>query len=270
MRAEIRDLPEAEAARLLDGARDYLIGEARRSEERLQTLESDAGRLSAQVESLRAERDRLAEENRRLKAAPPAAASGPQDGALLKIRDALVQITQKREVPSESLGLQPAEARFFRLIRELLLFALNFETGVHDLIQQIQVMRFGPNSIMLKQQKKIIVNRFRACLDNEPGSVVALKEALDRNKAFLMTLNDAYNAAIRDGARSLLDQIEPQTIMEQTKGGLLDKFEKAWKEFSDRHADLSTRPESDLWEQFFGPPFNQKLQDYLEPGAAKA
>ena len=274
VRTEMRDLPEAEAGRRLDGARDYLVAEARRSEQRLEGLETEVGRLKAQAESLRAERDRLAEENRRLRAAPPTTAttaSGPAlEGALSKIRDALLQITQDREVTSESLALPPSEARFFRLIRELLVFALNFETGVHDLIQKIQVMRFGQNSMMVKQQKKIIRNRFRACLDNEEGSVVALKEALDRNKAFLISLYEAYNASIREGSRSLLEQLDPQTILDQTKGMLLDRFEKAWRAFSDQHADLSTLPETDLWERFFDAPFKHKMQDYLDPGAARA
>lgn len=271
VRTEMRDLPEAEAGRRLDGARDFLVAEARRSEQRVEGLETEVGRLKAQAESLRAERDRLAEENRRMKAAPQTVAGGPGlEGALSKIRDALLQITQDREVTSESLALPPSEARFFRLIRELLVFALNFETGVHDLIQKIQVMRFGQNSMMVKQQKKIIRNRFRACLDNEEGSVVALKEALDRNKAFLISLYEAYNASIREGSRSLLEQLDPQTILDQTKGMLLDRFEKAWRAFSDQHADLSTLPETDLWERFFDAPFKHKMQDYLDPGAARA
>ena len=270
VREEIGDLSEVEASKRLDRARDYLINEARRREQRLESLEADLRRLSTQSETVRAERDRLADENLRLKSAPRPASGGTVSAeAMAKVRDALLQITQDRDVASESLGLAPAEARFFRLVRELLLFALNFETGVHDLIQQIQVMRFGANSMMVKQQKKIIRNRFRDCLDNKEGSVQALKEALDRNKAFLIALHEAYNSAIREGSKSLLDQLEPQTILDETKGMLLDKFEKAWRTFSNRHADLSSLPESDMWEQFFDPAFKQKLAGYLEPGAAR-
>jgi len=271
VRAELGDLPETEAGRRLEGARDYLINEARQREERIESLESEMHRWASQAESLRAERDRLADENLRLKSAPrPAAGGGATGETLTKVRDALLQITQDREVASDSLGLAPVEARFFRLVRELLLFALTFETGVHDLIQQIQIMRFGPNSMMVKQQKKIIRNRFRDCLDNKEGSVQALREVLDRNKGFLIALHEAYNSAIKDGSKSLLEQLDPQTILDEAKGMLLDRFEKAWRTFSDRHADLSTLPEGDMWEQFFDPPFKQKMKDYLEPGTARS
>lgn len=269
VRAELGGLTEVEAGRRLDRAREWLVGEARRREERIETLEAEVGRLAAQAESLRAERDRLLEDRARPQSTPGAVAGGAPGGSLDKMREVLLLTTQNPDANPDALGLPPAETRLFRLIRELLLFALNFETGVHDLVQRIQVMRFGQNSIMVKQQKKIIRDRFRACLDNKEGSVQALKEALDRNKSFLIALYEAYNAAIQQGSRAMLDQLDPQTILDETKGMLLDRFEKAWRTFSNRHADLSSLPEGDLWEQFFDAPFKQKMSGHIEPGAAR-
>ncbi len=270
VRAELGGLPEVEAGRMLDRARDVLVGEARQREQRLETLEAEARRLTSQAESLRAERDHLAEECARLKASPPPATGSWSGETLVTMRQGLLQITQDPEANPDSLGLPPSEARLFRLVRELLLFALNFESGVHELIQRIQVMRYGQNSMMMKQQKKIIRDRFVRCLDDKEGSVQALKQALDRNKSFLMALYEAYNSAIPQGSRSLLDQLDPQAILDETKGMLLDRFEKAWRTFSNRHADLSSLPERDLWEQFFDPPFKQKMGEHLDSGTARA
>jgi len=259
LRSEMSGLSEGEAGRRLDGARDRLVGEARDRARRAEQLEAEVRRLTSQLEELRAA---AAGSKGAGRAGAPA---GDASATLGTIRDALRQITQGKDVPSESLGLPASESRLFRLVRELLLFALNFERGVHGLLLAIEV---GPglDSRMGRQQKKIIENRFRACLDDEEGSVQALKEALARNSRFVLQLNDAYATAIRHGTRSLLEDIDPQPIVDSSQGRLGGlNFEKAWKAFTDRYADLSSLPPEDTWARFYQDPFKQKLADYLEP-----
>jgi hypothetical protein len=270
LRAELRGLSEVEAGRRLDGAREHLVNEARQRERRLESLEADLRRLASEHADLRAERDRLAEENARLKTAPrgPAGASGGGE-SLARIRDGLTKIAHGQEVTAESIGLPASEERLFRLIRELLSFALNYETGVHDLLQEIEVGA-GMGTLLRKQQKKIIEQRFVSCLEDEQGSVQALKDALDRNSSFLLRLHEAYTVAVKQGTRSLLNEFDPQPILDECKGALgIINFEKAWRSFSGRQSDLSSLPPDDMWEQFFQETFKKKLADYLEPGPGR-
>jgi plasmid stability protein len=270
LRTELRGLSEVEAGRLLDGVREHLVNEARQRERRLETLEADLRRLASESAALRAERDRLAEENARLDAAPRGAAGGPPSGdSLARIREGLSRIAHGQEATAESIGLPRSEERLFRLIRELLRFALNYETGVHELLQEIEVGA-GMGTLLRKQQKKIIEQRFVSCLEDEQGSVQALKEALDRNSSFLLRLHEAYSSAVKQGTRSLLNEFDPQPILDDCKGALgIMNFEKAWRSFSSRQSDLSSLPPDDIWEQFFQETFKKKLADYLEPGPAR-
>jgi hypothetical protein len=270
LRAELSGLSEVEVGRRLDLARDYLVGEARQREQALQRLEVEVRRLASDSEALRAERDRLAEENARLRAAPGHAAGRPGlDETIAKMRDGLHLLTQGKEVTPESIGLPQSEGRLFRLVGELLLFALNYETGVHALLQEIDVGP-GMGTVLRKKQKRIIEDRFRACLDNREGSIQALQEALTKNSRFLLELNEAYTTAVRQGVQSLLNDLDPQPILDENKGALgMINFEKAWRAFSNRHSDLGSLPPADVWERFFQETFKKKLADYLETGGTR-
>lgn len=270
LRAELSGLSEVEVGRRLDSTRDFLVGEARRRDQALQGLEAEVRRLASDIGTLRAERDRLAEENARLRAAPGQQADRPGlDEMIAKMRDGLHLLTQGKEVTPESIGLPQSEARLFRLVGVLLLFALNYETGVHALLQEIDVGP-GMGTLLRKQQKKIIEDRFRACLDNRAGSIQALQEALAKNSRFLPELDKAYTTAVRQGVQSLLGDLDPQPFLDENKGALgIINFEKAWRAFSNRHSDLSSLPPADVWERFFQEMFKKKLADYLEPGAAR-
>ncbi len=258
LRAEVGSLPEPEAARRLESARRYLIAEARQRDQHLEALEKEAA-------SLRAERDRLLEENTRLKDDnPPPTVINRPTGISDKMREGLRQITSGKDVTPESLGLPSGEARLFRLMSALLLFALNYERGVYDLLMAIEV---GPqhDTVLRKRQKKIIQKRFTACLDDESGSVKSLGDALDRNSRFLPELHAAYAVAIKHGARSLLDSFDPQPILDQSKAWGSHDWEKAFKSFRGLHDDLSSLAYADTWERFFQQAFNERLADYMKP-----
>lgn len=261
LRAELSGVPDAEAGTRLDAARALLVGEARGRERRVEDLEAEVRRLAGELEALRG--------GDKGKAPRGAAASSDSTATLDTIRDGLLRITGGQDVTPDSLGLPPSEARVFRLIRELLLFARNFETGVHGLLMAIEI---GPglDSRMGQRQQKIIEDRFRACLQDEEGSVEALKEALARNNRFVLQLNDAYETAIRQGTHALIDELDPQPIIDSCQsrlGGL--NFEKAWKAFASKYSDLSSLPPEDTWARFFQDPFKEKLGDFVDPGGAK-
>ena len=272
LRAELAGLSEADAARRLDGAREMLIGEARSREQRLERVEAQLRSLMTEAEALRAERDRLAAAGStgRTSAAPQPASSSSSplseglepEEALSVVREGLREITLGKKVAAESLGLRPGGDRLFRLFTELLLFALNFETGVHGLLTEIEV---GPamDSMLRVQQKKIIQSRFRACLDDEPGSIQALKDALARNSRFLLELHAAYTSAINQGTQAILDTVDPQPIQDESRGMMGIDKDRAWKTYRNLHTDLINLAPSDIWDRFFQKPFKDRLGDYL-------
>lgn len=268
LREHLAALPETEAGQKLERLRDSLVLEAREREQRLQDLEAETRRLSADLEALRAERGRLEGENARLQAG---AASGPPQRAggevVDGIRAGLLKTLEGGEAAPESLGLPAEAARFFVLAQELLRFCLAFEKAVARVQEEIGA---GPQlgTMGLKRQTKIVRDRFRACLENREGSIEALREILNHSKGFIVDLHSAYEEAIRQGSRALLTRFEPQEFIQESTGALgIVNYEKAFKQFSGLHADLSTLPSTDLWERFFQEPFNRKIAGAAEGGS---
>jgi hypothetical protein len=260
-------LPMEESGRRLEQVRAQIVAEARQREERAERLEAEMGRLTSEVASLRAERDRLASENARLASAGPAPAAGGAD-LLEKFREGLRKMAKGEQVTPESLGLPSSEARFFRLTQELLGFALRVEFGVQGLLADVGVVR-GMDTRIMKRLDQLIRDRFRACLDNQKGSIQALQETLKRNSKFLLDLNDAYAAAIRQGVPALLGEMDPQPILENNAGRFgMTNYEGAWRELSTRQNDLSAMTPRDTWERFFQKPFQEKLGEGVGPAAA--
>ena len=109
-------------------------------------------------------------------------------------------------------------------------------------------------------------DRFRACLDNKQGAQQALKEALARNARFVVDLNGGYNAALSEGTRALLEELEPQPILDEHKRMLGFDYEAAWKVFVRQQGDLGNLTRSELWERYYSKPFQAKLSGYLDAG----
>jgi len=254
LRASLEGLPADQIDRTLAEARESLIGEARDLEARLERLEREAA-------ALREERDRLA-------AAGTGGGSAAGDDILARMLPGFRKLIKGEPATPESLGVPGDQARFYNLVAELILFALSYEIGLQGLLSDIEVGPGGEmNTKMWGQQKKLIEKRFLACLDNEKGSIAALKEALARNSRFIIDLNKAYEAAVRQGPQTLLGELDPEPILGKSKGLLsITNYEAAWKSFVSKHTDLCNLTPSEMWESFFRQPFRERLADHLEPG----
>lgn len=266
IQAELAAVPDSPAGPRLERVRRYLVQEARRREERLGVLEAELHRLQAEFEKVRAERDRFASAGAgsRPPGGAPAGGLGQSSNAF---RAGLLKVAQGQQVAPESIGLPQSEVRLFQLFAELLRFALNYEKGVLDLLQEIQV---GPGMAtkVINKQKKLIEERFLSCLKDEAGSIQALQEALLRNSSFLIRLHEAYSSAVKHGVETLLREIDPQAIVAQTRG--MGNPQKWWSSYIAHHSDLSSLPAEDAWERFFNEAFRRRLSDYLEPGGGKS
>ena len=262
--AGLQGLDDDSANQVLDGIRERLIAEARERERQV-------GELQARVEALTAERDRLREENDGLRRdasaeTPAATAAAPVvDGdALARVRDGLQQIASGKKVTAESIGLPEGEARFFRLVQELLRFAQDYEMGLNFLLAEF---RIGPSkdmdTQMMRHMKQLVRRRFRDCLEGKEGSVQALQDTLSRNARFLIDLNNAYSTSLNEGTKTLLAELDPMPILEAHKRMIGHNFEEAWRQISQKQADLANLSKDELSERFYFAPFQSKLADYL-------
>ena len=267
--AALEGLGEREGADLLERLREHLVAEARERDQRLAAAEAEIRRLQADSQRLTKERDEA-------RSRPPAPGSGAASSVsvsasspgLDNLRDMLRKAAEGQDVPAEVPGLTSQDARLFRLTSALLQFALNFETGVNNLMMQIQVGQ-GGDTRLHKHRDRVIKERFRACLEDRQGSVQALKEALERNSLFLPTLSRGFETALRRGVPAILAELDPLALAEKNPArfGETD-FKKAWKMFGDIHAELSALPPADLWERFFDRWFKEQLAEYLKSDAA--
>ncbi len=230
----------------------------------------EAERLKAEVARLEGQVLQLLKENEALKQQPPAAASGADDG-LPRIREGLSRFLRRDEVPVDALGLPDDDGRFFELVRELLRFALDFEMmGVNPLLKEIEVDSMkGMDTQMWTDLQQNVRDRFRECLDGKEGSVDSLRDILNHNTRFFMYLNLSYHDAIQKGTQSMLTELEHQAILQEHKQLLGHDYGAAWKRMTGIYDDLTSRPARDLWEQFFLPPFRDKLSAYLEKSSKR-
>ena len=257
-------LPDAEAGKLIASVRDQLIDDARRRESRLAEQEAELEQLRSRVDALSVENGRLAGENQRLRDAPATPGGGGQ--VLDTIREGLRKMAEEKEVTAESLGLDASAIRLFRMLQALLGFVLNYELSVNILLAEFRV---GAQGMMNTQQLRGLMQevpaRFRSCLDDEEGSIAALRQALATNSRFLIDLNSAYRASVFDGGQSLLSSFDPQPLMDKHRGRVIGiNYEEAFNEISRKHGDLSNLTREELWDHFFDKPFTDKLGAYLD------
>jgi len=242
-----------------------LIAGARDREQQFAELEKQLRQLRTESDDLEAERDRLANEVEKLKAAPRPSAPVSDADVLARFRSAMRQFTEGQELEDGSLGLPDAEARLCRMVLALLRFALRFEDAVNVLLMEFQV---GPvkdmNTRQARTYMRVIRDRFQACLDGKEGSIEALREILDRNSRFLIELNTAYARCIYDGSKAMLSSLDPQPILAEHKRMMGHNFEEAFHALSRIQGDLSNLTRSELWGQFFSQPFRERFASYSE------
>jgi len=251
---ELETVPREGADPLLAAMRERLIDEARSRAGRLDELEQENARLRSELDSMR-----------------EGGNAGGDPGQLDKIREGLVRLTENKKVTAGSLGLPESDARMFRLIQELFQFALGYEMGVGLLLAEFKI---GPaaemDTKMMQGFKQIVRDRFRACLDNQEGSIEALKETLTRNSRFVIELNRAYTSCLFQGSQALLSEIEPEPILDKHRRMIGFNYEEAWNMIARAQSDLASLTSGELWERFFFESFRNNLSSHLDPDNAKS
>ena len=265
---ELAELPAESADRVVERVRELLIAEGRARDERVAQLETQVGRLEARLTELGAEQDRLVEENASLKSQPSPDGSPVTDSSavLTRLREGLLEASYGEGTTAESVGVTASEAGLFRLVQELLGFALKYELGLNLLLAEFKI---GPaadaDTRLARGMREQVRERFRACLENEEGSVDALKQALERNARFLIDLNRAYQASLYEGNRTMVAELDPHPVLTKHKRALMGvDYEAVMKSISRSHADMSNLARDELWERYFFEPFKEELSTHLD------
>jgi len=265
LRQQLTELDEPTATRVTQLAREQLIADARARDERARAMQAEIEQLRGQLHQVTEERDGLREQAR----SGPAPAAAAASGGLQKILDGLKRVTRNEQVTGDSLGVSTAEAGLFRLVRELLDFALRYELAVTQLLIECGVMPGGGGDTVVQMAlTQEVRQRFRACLDNREGAFEQLQATLERHKSFLLELNSAYQESLYQGSRSMVEEIQPQTILESHKRALIGvDYEGAWKELTRVRGDLAAMTRSELWERFYFTHFQKRLASHLKLGS---
>ncbi len=269
-----RRIAELEAE--LESARGDMQELSKRAERGVQ-LEAELTTLREKNESLAGKESALDARVRELEDAlearpaeapappPPPAPPGSDAGRLDAIKEALRAAAEGRPATDAEAALPERDGRFLALLRELLSFALELDRGVQAFLMELEV---GPamDTVQIRGYQRQVTQRFCEGLDDAAGSLDALRELLERNRRFLILLNEAYRGAIPLGSQELLAELQPAKVLEGTKGkGLLKlaNYEGAFKELDRCHADLTALPPSELLARFYTEPFQARLRELL-------
>ncbi len=244
-----------------------LTAGASEAQEKIHSLETEQQRLAAEATKLAAQRRQLEEQLSQAVATDggsidPLSPAAGGTTLLQRLREALRASAEGQAIAAESLPLPEDVSRLFELMQQLLRFSLEFDRGVQAFLMELQI---GPamDTVQVRSYHRQVAKRFCDCLDNKEGSIASLDELLERNRRFLIMLNEAYRAAIPRGSVDLLEELDPDKALAQTKGkGLLrlTNYEEAYKRLSTKWEDLHGLPPSELLVRFFTEAFQDELR----------
>ncbi len=186
----------------------------------------------------------------------PAAAPSPAFEAL---RRAWAQELRGQRVDPAALGVGETERAVIELGLELLRFAQAIDVGVTYFLLELNV---GPalSTLQMKGYGQTVASRASEVLAGNSAGLEGLRPILERNRKFLLDLNESYRDAIPAGVQRLLAETAPRSARERHLRffGLLGGS-AALDELQTRHADLAAAAPEDLLQRFFVEPFQREL-----------
>lgn len=185
----------------------------------------------------------------------PASEATPFD----RLRAALRRTADADEVMAEPGDLGPEDFRLLRLSQEVLKFALDYDRGIQAFLMGLSI-EHQLDTRQIERQEELVRRRFIDCLDNREGSLARLHESLDRNRRFILHLNEAYTRAIPEGVRTIARELDPQTVLEGTRGrfGMKDHAE-ALRLLGEKAQQVAETPADELLLKYFVPAIQRTL-----------
>lgn len=191
---------------------------------------------------------------------PPPPAPIPMEGdALGRLRVSLATTANTGDIPSDRADLPASEYRLVRLTQELLKFALDYDRGIQAFLMGLSITN-ELDTRQIARQEELVKKRFLDCLEDQDGSLGRLRDALERNRRFVLDLNEAYTRAIPEGVRTILRELDPNSMLESKKGrfGIKDPGE-ALRALGERNAMLMETPAQELRARYFEPSIRTAL-----------
>lgn len=272
---QLRSLPAADRGPLIERALGRLRPEGGGDPQAERELGRRLNETKAKLDDAVAERAKLARERDAAIAARDAAAArvaaveaelaakraapagaGGMDG----FRAGLKAAIEGKKVDPASLGLAPADGRLFRLVREMIDFLHMLEVARAGFLKDLAVgAEGGMGTRMWDDFQRQVRRRVLAVLNDEPGSVKAVQEVLKQQNEFVFSLPEAFRQSIPVGTKALLDELDPEPILETSKRFLMTDWEKAWGALVQARGDLVNLTKGELWERYFKPPFKEEI-----------
>ncbi|MEN6526534.1 MAG: hypothetical protein ABFD65_08600 [Candidatus Polarisedimenticolia bacterium] len=173
------------------------------------------------------------------------------------LRHTLKAIADGRPGTPEA-GLDRERAELLALVAELCRFAQAVDAGVAYFLMELNVGP-GMNTLQLKTASQMIGNRLQAFLAGQDGALEGLKLSLERNRRFLIDLNEAYRAAIPAGAAKLLEATSARAAAKKHKRVFGLGAKDALREVAAKQGDAASLPPEDLFQHYFGEAFIAEL-----------
>lgn len=191
--------------------------------------------------------------------------TGPETSPLDPLRAVLLAAAQGKELDPGRVGLAGTDATLAGLCAEFLRFAAAIDLGVQYFLLELNV---GPalNTLQMRGQGKLLTNQVKEALERPGSSLVGLRETLERNRKFLILLNEAYRAAIPGGVQKLLSEVVPQESRQAGTAFMAwMKAKRALADLSVKAGEVEDLPPADLIQRFFQQSFQDELVRLLGP-----
>ena len=231
----------------------------RAERDRMRQQLADAQQAVTETEALRADRDRMEQTLARV----GRTSSG---GKLSGFRDGIIKTLGGSKPTPAELNLEAEDAALFQSLAEVVSFTLMYDVAVNQLILDLSGKAESGGTTMAVMMRKLFRKRFLASLESEEGADERLKEILQQNLKFMLLMNQGYVSSYRPGTHSLLEEIDPQAILDKHPGMMKMGFDypSAYRTFQDRFTGLMNHTSNDLWELYFSPRVRKELSEYLD------
>jgi hypothetical protein len=191
------------------------------------------------------------------------AAGRGEAGPLERLRSVLRAALQNQAVDPAVAADTPEDRLLVELLLELVRFAQTVDMAMNWFLVELSV---GPSlsTLQMKGVHQLVANRIAECLAGRAEAIGGLRESLERDRRFILHLNEAYRAAIPAAVRAMLDELAagPARAQHGRFFGLLGA-KQALEQVETNRAALADLPPEELLQQFFLEPFRRDLMQRI-------
>jgi len=236
-----------------------------RAEARKLADERDALRQRvAELETGAGDAARLKEEVQRLR--QQAAGGGSGDSGPGAFHDGLRQVAEGRSPKVDGLPLSEPDRRAFRATCALFSFVVDHEITSDMMFHGLAGTRDSRGTNFYQTMRREFRGRFARSLEDSEEGLKSLRQQLDGTLRLVGILGDALVRIVKSGSQKILGEMDPDaTLQRHSRAVLGPDYNAAFKSIQEVHRKVSDYLEAEMWEIYFQPAFKRELGKYLEP-----